>query len=1268
MDKEIRIQAEKLNIKHRRKRIWYRLLSVPVSIVVFVTTYAMILPAITLEATPDTYCGQEEHIHSDECYETPGVPEHREIKCTAARELAEGEYIVHTHNDICFSGGELICTLPEQTEHTHTEDCYENGELVCEKLTPVVHQHTNDCVVTVSAVAPKGLICEKTEHTHTEACFEKPASDNDGTAASENGTTAENGTTTESGTAAVTDEIQAADGADVITADIVDGADAGIESNSTPISVVSVNAVTREEQPEDRTDASSISDAVDGRELSTQTTSSGLTVYGTAYSDKSTSNIESEFAGTETDDGKSLADKSVIYGADDYGAFSSYSDNTFSVTLSALGQQYETSSTETVRTPLDVVFILDTSRSMSTEGRDSNKTYRDRCEKAVSTLNELAKYVMTINPDNRFGIATFSSVMTESTYNNGVHCKELLPIDYYPNSTSGDILTFTKAGDTSTGFSGSNVRVNTSVSGTQNENLTYFEGRTYTTAGYYQAYEMLKNTTERTVTTAGGNTVQRVPVVIMITDGLVTHSSSGTNEYEYSADYYQGTGGTMTEHDLFYTILSAYHYKQLIGQEYGDVKLYTVGVGDEVVNKGYDMQTSLNPTAENIANLSTGYSNVQNYLQNKTGFPTSYTALYGTEFYFCDGTYTTDTFNPELTTQLKTFIAENSGDFIYTSSQKSSTDVRMTDIIGAGMEIKSDFVLRYDGTNYTMSYVKTENGEKVYRYTGTEKVKANQLGDEVALSGITVRVGTTADGNQKVTWDIPAELLPEYTHAKNAAWYYKMLPVRLIYQVGLSDTELQRVQSLTDSSAQLVYYTNLYDGSTDNATAVLTPKTDDDGEAAANPYYKSYTGETKYKDANTTATAPTYRDVTLSSGSGQVFYALGNNGKLVFSSKKANVDGAKTSVTAKKVWQDSDGNTVTDTASLPTSYITAVLYADGNLYSSNALNAENNWEYTFENLPKYWTDGTEIVWTVDEGSVPKGYDKTVAESGGGDIAVTSLEDGEIYSFANGSYWLTNANSSTSVTAGTSLSENAKWQAEAQSDGTFKLKNVATGNYLGIQRTRSGRNYYYYTIAGDGNSSTGTSYSYFYEWSLTGNKLYQSSASRYVDMYSSVSASKSGTTFTVTKSAPKTFIITNTAKASVSLTVTKRVNAPDTSGEFSFEVTWDSLDTPVTFTLKRNESYTVENIPNGAVVTVRELNTDGYCVTFRTDNDRQTGLTSYSFTADSDATLTVTNTASVILPETGGIGSHIFIYGGLGIMLAAVVTGYLLRRKYGKEGE
>ena len=59
MNRDIYSQAEQLNKKHRRKRTWYKILSVPICLVVFVTTYALILPAITMESTPDTYCGTD---------------------------------------------------------------------------------------------------------------------------------------------------------------------------------------------------------------------------------------------------------------------------------------------------------------------------------------------------------------------------------------------------------------------------------------------------------------------------------------------------------------------------------------------------------------------------------------------------------------------------------------------------------------------------------------------------------------------------------------------------------------------------------------------------------------------------------------------------------------------------------------------------------------------------------------------------------------------------------------------------------------------------------------------------------------------------------------------------------------------------------------------------------------------------------------------------------------------------------------------------------
>lgn len=174
MNSDLQLQAEKLNSKHRRKRIWYRILSVPVCVVVFITTYTMILPAITLESTPDTYCGIEEHVHGDECYETPGVPEHKSIKCAVQESLGDGEYVIHQHDSFCFDDrGKLICALPEQTEHAHTEECYENGNLVCGKVNGIVHRHTAECVETVAATEPQGLICTKAEHKHADKCFVK---------------------------------------------------------------------------------------------------------------------------------------------------------------------------------------------------------------------------------------------------------------------------------------------------------------------------------------------------------------------------------------------------------------------------------------------------------------------------------------------------------------------------------------------------------------------------------------------------------------------------------------------------------------------------------------------------------------------------------------------------------------------------------------------------------------------------------------------------------------------------------------------------------------------------------------------------------------------------------------------------------------------------------------------------------------------------------------------------------------------------------------
>ncbi len=181
--------AERYNRHRRRKKIWKKILCVLGCVVVFCTTYALILPAITLDKGP--ICGLEEHEHTDSCYRT--VEKVSRLACTAKpHEHTEkcydeegnvicgyADYLIHTHNSSCYQDDELVCKLPEITDekpHEHTEECYDaDGNLICGKLEVLEHVHDDSCFETVETEVEPVLICEKTEHLHSDACFEKDA-------------------------------------------------------------------------------------------------------------------------------------------------------------------------------------------------------------------------------------------------------------------------------------------------------------------------------------------------------------------------------------------------------------------------------------------------------------------------------------------------------------------------------------------------------------------------------------------------------------------------------------------------------------------------------------------------------------------------------------------------------------------------------------------------------------------------------------------------------------------------------------------------------------------------------------------------------------------------------------------------------------------------------------------------------------------------------------------------------------------------------------
>lgn len=160
-------------LKDRRTRqLLTRTVSITAALVVFVTTYALVLPAITMES--EALCGVEAHQHDDSCYTEElvcGIPEsdghhHTEACYEVSRVLVCGK-TAHQHGKSCYDAdGKLICGIEE---HTHDDVCYkEKRELVCGLKESEGHRHTEDCY-------RKVLTCGKEIHTHSTECYKDNA-------------------------------------------------------------------------------------------------------------------------------------------------------------------------------------------------------------------------------------------------------------------------------------------------------------------------------------------------------------------------------------------------------------------------------------------------------------------------------------------------------------------------------------------------------------------------------------------------------------------------------------------------------------------------------------------------------------------------------------------------------------------------------------------------------------------------------------------------------------------------------------------------------------------------------------------------------------------------------------------------------------------------------------------------------------------------------------------------------------------------------------
>lgn len=214
MQKKTLQEAENFLARNQRRRTWKKIVSILACIVVFCITYALILPAITLEET--TWCGITEHTHSKSCYtqkvsnevssealsaeakplctmERPDIHKHTEDCYDKKKGLVCGysDFVVHEHDSACYDAdGKLWCEFPEIKAHTHSKSCYEDknkeethihtdecytmnrGKLICTKGENAGHTHSQEA----GCYDENGeLVCkieEKGGHRHTDECYE----------------------------------------------------------------------------------------------------------------------------------------------------------------------------------------------------------------------------------------------------------------------------------------------------------------------------------------------------------------------------------------------------------------------------------------------------------------------------------------------------------------------------------------------------------------------------------------------------------------------------------------------------------------------------------------------------------------------------------------------------------------------------------------------------------------------------------------------------------------------------------------------------------------------------------------------------------------------------------------------------------------------------------------------------------------------------------------------------------------------------------------
>ena len=329
-----------------------------------------------------------------------------------------------------------------------------------------------------------------------------------------------------------------------------------------------------------------------------------------------------------------------------------------------------------------------------------------------------------------------------------------------------------------------------------------------------------------------------------------------------------------------------------------------------------------------------------------------------------------------------------------------------------------EYTTKIDGNNITNTHTPETTyveGKKVWKDDNNlegyrpESITVRLLANNVEVDTVQVTEKTKNDAGE---WLYSFTNLPKYSGGELIKYTVKEDQVAN-YDAPAYDDENPYIIINTHQTTELKVVVNKNwvetsaEGIKDEFGHVDTIEVRLEGKVNDNVYYNETQPITAGEDGNWTyefTNLPEYRE-----GQKVIYtaYEITNVNEYSVSTEKDNniititntYTPGKTDISGEKIWDDADNQDGIRPAS-----ITIKLLADGEEFRSTTVTAEDNWAYSFTNLPKNH-DGKEIEYTLEEVSVD-GYTSTIDKA---EYNITNTHTPETVSFYINKIWEDNDN-------------------------------------------------------------------------------------------------------------------------------------------------------------------------------------------------------------------------------------------------------------------